>query len=141
MARLRFGKRTRSRSSHLVVLLVVVAGVLVILDSISVTRPALQPLRVVSDGLLGSTELVVHGATAPIRRLGEYADTNAKLRGDVARLSNQNSELRSQAELAGLDRARLADLEGLTRLSNQTEYQLIPARVVAMGPLQSFSRT
>ena len=50
-------------------------------------------------------------------------------------------QLRSQAEQAPLDRNRLAELEGLTRTANQTGYALVAARVVGMGPMQSFSRT
>ena len=59
----------------------------------------------------------------------------------MARLSAQNSKLRSQVEQAPLDRNRLAELDGLTRTANQTGYALVAARVVGMGPMQSFSRT
>jgi rod shape-determining protein MreC len=40
-----------------------------------------------------------------------------------------------------LDRNRLAELDGLTRTANETGYALVAARVVAMGAMQSFSRT
>src|SRR6185312_12569883 len=70
-----------------------------------------------------------------------YLSSNDKLRADVARLSAQNSQLRSQAEQVPLDRNRLHELDGLTRTANQTGYALVAARVVGMGPMQSFSRT
>ena len=70
-----------------------------------------------------------------------YFSSNDRLRDDVAKLSAQNSKLRSQVEQAPLDRNRLAELDGLTNTANQTGYALVAARVVGMGPMQSFSRT
>jgi rod shape-determining protein MreC len=141
MARVGFGRRRTSPTNRLVAILAVAALALIIIDMVPVTKPLLTPLRAASSAVIGPSESLVHGATAPVRALRQYTQTNSDLRNDVARLSNQNSELRSQAELAGLDRARLVDLEGLTKMSSRSGYQLIPARVVAMGPMQSFSRT
>ena len=70
-----------------------------------------------------------------------YFSNNDDLRADVAELSAQNSRLRSEVEQAPLDRNRLAELDGLTKTANQTGYALVAARVVGMGPMQSFSRT
>ena len=42
---------------------------------------------------------------------------------------------------ASADRNRVAELDGLLPASKSTGYALVPARVVAMGPAQSFSRT
>jgi rod shape-determining protein MreC len=87
----------------------------------------------------------VEGATSdsirPLRSALDYMSSNHRLREDVARLSAQNSQLRSQAEQVPLDRNRLEELEGLTRTANESGYALVAARVVGMGPMQSFSRT
>jgi rod shape-determining protein MreC len=40
-----------------------------------------------------------------------------------------------------VDRQRLAQLDGITRMVGETGYSMVAARVVAMGPMQSFSRT
>ena len=40
-----------------------------------------------------------------------------------------------------MDRNRVAELDGLLASARGTGYALVPARVVAMGPAQSFSRT
>lgn len=141
MARVGFGKRRTAPSYRVVLVLVAVALGLLVLDAVPATRVVMHPLRIASSAVLGPAETLVHAATAPLRGLGNYTETNAKLRGDVARLSSQNSQLRSQAELAGLDRARLVDLEGLNKMSGQAGYRLIPAHVIAMGPMQSFTRT
>lgn len=141
MARVGFGRRRTSSTNRLVVILAITAMALIVVDAIPATKPVVRPLRAVASAVIGPAEKLVHGATAPVRALGQYSQTNSELRSDVAKLSSQNSELRSQAELAGLDRARLVDLEGLTRMANQSGYRLIPAHVVAMGPMQSFSRT
>jgi rod shape-determining protein MreC len=42
---------------------------------------------------------------------------------------------------AGYDRNRLAEFEGLTTAAENLGYALVPARVVGLGPTQSFSRT
>ena len=76
-----------------------------------------------------------------MRETFAYFSSNDRLRDDVAKLSAQNSKLRSQVEQAPLDRNRLAELDGLTNTANQTGYALVAARVVGMGPMQSFSRT
>ncbi len=80
-------------------------------------------------------------AVRPLRETFAYFSSNDRLRDDVARLSAQNSKLRSQVEQTPLDRNRLAELDGLTNTANQTGYALVAARVVGMGPMQSFSRT
>ena len=40
-----------------------------------------------------------------------------------------------------VDRQRLAELDGLTRTVDETGYSLVAARVVAIGPAQTFGRT
>jgi rod shape-determining protein MreC len=77
----------------------------------------------------------------PFRETVAYFAANDSLREDVAELSAQNSKLRSEAEQVPLDRNRLEELDGLTGTANQTGYALVAARVVGMGPMQSFSRT
>jgi len=80
-------------------------------------------------------------AARPLRETLAYFSKNDDLRADVAKLSAQNSQLRSEVEQAPLDRNRLAELDGLTNTANKTGYALVAARVVGMGPMQSFSRT
>ena len=67
--------------------------------------------------------------------------TTGGLRDDVARLEAENSQLKGRLAGAGVDHNRAAELDGLLASSRSTGYALVPARVVAMGPAQSFCRT
>ena len=91
--------------------------------------------------MIGPVEAGTATAVRPFRETVAYFAANDALRQDVAELSAQNSKLRSEVEQAPLDRNRLAELDGLTGTANQTGYALVAARVVGMGPMQSFSRT
>jgi rod shape-determining protein MreC len=59
----------------------------------------------------------------------------------VARLEAENAQLRGRLATSAVDRNRAAELDGLLAASERTGYSLVPARVVAVGPAQSFSRT
>jgi rod shape-determining protein MreC len=66
---------------------------------------------------------------------------NTARRGELARLRAPNDRLESQVATSGVDRQRLQELDGLTRVARDTGYSLVAARVVARGPSQSFSHT
>ena len=124
-----------------------VLGVLVLACLTVITldaRPGagpLDPLRQAVGGLMGPAETVTASAFEPFTGLRDALRTNHGLRGDVARLEADNSRLRQQVATLPLDQKRLAELDGLTRTVADTGYSLVAARVVAVGPMQSFSRT
>lgn len=91
--------------------------------------------------VLGPIETATATAARPLGEARAYLTANRELRRDVATLSSENERLRAEVDQVPLDRARLAELEGLVRAANQSGQALVAARVVAMGPLQSFSRT
>jgi rod shape-determining protein MreC len=139
--RTRFGKE-RGGSSRVVVGLLVAASLAVItVDAAGGDSSPVDPARAAVGNVLGPVETSTATATRPFRETLAYFSSNDDLRADVARLSAQNSRLRSQAEQVPLDRNRLAELDGLTHTANETGYALVAARVVGMGPMQSFSRT
>jgi rod shape-determining protein MreC len=134
--------RDRDRSSRIVVALLVAASLTVItVDAASGEDSPVDPARAAVGEVIGPVETGTATAVRPFRETVAYFAANDELRRDVAELSAQNSKLRSQAEQAPLDRTRLAELDGLTGTANQTGYALVAARVVGMGPMQSFSRT
>lgn len=134
--------RDRGGSSRLVAALLVAASVTVItVDAAGGENSPLDPARTVVGSVLGPVETATATAVRPGREALAYFSDNGDLRRDVARLSAQNSRLRSAAEAVPLDRNRLAELDGLTATANRTGYALVAARVVSMGPMQSFSRT
>ena len=134
--------RDRGGNSRLVVGLMVAASLTVItIDAASGEDSPVDPARAVVGNVIGPIEAGTATVVRPFRETMAYFSNNNDLRADVARLSAQNSKLRSEVERAPLDRNRLAELDGLTSTANQTGYALVAARVVGMGPMQSFSRT
>jgi rod shape-determining protein MreC len=101
----------------------------------------LDPVRAAAGDVFGPVESTAATAVRPFAAVPDHFRTTDRLRRDVARLKAQNSRLQSQLAGAALDRNRAAELDGLLARSAGTGYALVPARVVAMGPAQSFSRT
>jgi rod shape-determining protein MreC len=128
-------------SRVVLVLLLLAAFMLITLDARGGDHSPLNPVRSAAGELFGPVENVTAAAVRPFAAVPNHFTTTAALREDVARLEARNSRL--QGELAGsaLDRNRAAELDGLLASSRSTGYALVPARVVAMGPAQSFSRT
>jgi rod shape-determining protein MreC len=134
--------RDRKGSSKLVVALLVAASLTVItVDAASGEDSPIDPARTAVGEVIGPVEAGTAAAVRPFRETMASFAANDELRRDVAELSAQNSKLRSEAEQVPLDRNRLEELDGLTGTANQTGYALVAARVVGMGPMQSFSRT
>ena len=63
------------------------------------------------------------------------------MRHEIDQLQAENARLRSDAATSGYDRNRLEEYDGLTAAADSLGYALVPARVVGLGPSQSFSRT
>ena len=138
-----FGRQRSGTSTRVVVGVVLAASVAVVtVDAAGGDDGSpVDPLRSAVAGVVGPVEATTARATRPLGAALAYFSSNRDLREEVATLSAQNSQLRSQAEQVPLDRNRLAELDGLTRTANETGYALVAARVVGMGPMQSFSRT
>jgi rod shape-determining protein MreC len=138
-ARWRSGGRGPDGSRRLVGLLVLASLTVITLDAS--TGSPLDPVRSAVGAVVGPLEDVTATATRPFAQVGGFFHTNRSLRGDVAALAAENSRLRSELSTEPLDRQRLAELDGLTRTASATGYSLVAARVIAVGPAQSFSRT
>jgi rod shape-determining protein MreC len=146
MAR-RFGSRRGRRPSpeqrtrRVLGLLVLACVSVMTLDARAGSSSPLDPLRSAVGNVVGPMESATASAVRPFTDLDDALRTNHGLREDVARLQSENSELRGQVATAPLDRQRLAELDGLTHVVGDTGYSMVAARVVAVGPMQSFSRT
>jgi len=139
--RTRFGRERGGSSRTVVGLLVAASLTLITVDAASGEDSPIDPARAVVGNIVGPIESTTATAVRPFHETLAYFSSNDDLRADVARLSAQNSRLRADVEQVPLDRNRLAELDGLTTTAGQTDYALVAARVVAMGPMQSFSRT
>lgn len=128
-------------SGRLVGLLVLAALTVITLDARAGDDSPIDPLRSVVGAVVGPVERVTASASRPIADAVGALETNKSLRGDVATLAAENSRLRGEVSTDPLDRQRLAELEGLTRTARETGYSLVGARVIAIGPVQSFRRS
>jgi rod shape-determining protein MreC len=123
------------------VLLVLASLTVLTLDARGGDSSPLGPVRTVVGNVIGPVETVSAAAVRPLEDVGGFFSTNRKLRHQVASLAAENSRLRVRDEVAPLDRQRLAELDALTRTAGRTGYRLVAARVVGVGPAQSFTRT
>lgn len=136
------GRRGGGPGSRRVLALLVLASLtLITLDARAGDSSPVDPLRDAVGTVVGPAESAASAVVAPFDRMGGSLHTNKSLREDVARLSAENSRLRGEVATAPLDRSRLAELDGLTRTAGETGYSLVAARVIAVGPMQSFRRT
>jgi rod shape-determining protein MreC len=133
------GPTPDQRARRVFALLVLACLTVITLDARS--SSPLDPVRSAVGSVVGPMETASATALRPFTDVSGALRSNHGLREDVARLEAENSRLRGQVATAPLDQKRLAELDGLTRTVADTGYSLVAARVVAMGPLQSFSRT
>jgi rod shape-determining protein MreC len=136
------GRQTPAqRARRVFALLVLACLTLITVDATSGSDSPLDPLRSAVGNVVGPAESATAAAIRPFTDLTDALRTNHGLREDVARLEAKNSDLREQISTQPLDRKRLAELDALTRSVGDTGYSMVAARVVAVGPMQSFSRT
>lgn len=130
------GHRTR----RLLVVLLLACATLITVDVGAGQDSPLDRVRgLVGDGV-GPIESAVSTVTDPIAGIPEAMRTNRSLRSDVARLQAANDDLENRLAGSDQDAAEQRQLRGLVRASGNTGYALQPARVIAIGPAQSFSR-
>ena len=128
-------------SRSVLVLLLLASFTLITLDVRGGDDSPVAPLRSVAGDVFGPVEEVTATVVRPFQAVPEFFTTTASLRGEVERLEAENATLRGELATTDVARNRAAELDGLLRTAGDTGYALVPARVVAHGPAQSFSRT
>jgi len=121
-----------------IVALLLACAVLLVLDR---TGPALTPVRRLVGEVYGPLESATSTLARPVTSVPEWFHTQGALRDRIDGLESDNAALRQQVASAGFDRNKLAEYEGLTSAAQNIGYAVVPARVVAYGASQSFSRT
>ena len=91
--------------------------------------------------VFGPVEVATATAVRPFTAVPDWFRSRDDLRDDVIALQAENSQLRSDLATQDYDRNRLAEYDGLTSAAQSLGASLVPARVVGLGPSQSFSRT
>ncbi|MGZ6803822.1 MAG: rod shape-determining protein MreC [Nocardioidaceae bacterium] len=134
--------KSRQRPSRKVLVLLLLACFTVItLDVRGGDASPVDPARAAVGEVVGPMESVSSAMTRPFAAIPQFFRTTSGLRSDVSRLEAENASLRGRLETTAVDRNRAAELDGLLASSRSSGYALVPARVIAMGPAQSFSRT
>lgn len=128
-------------SRTLLALLLLASFTLITLDVRGGDDSPIEPLRAAAGEVFGPVEEATATVVRPFRDVPRFFRTTNGLRAEVQRLEAQNAALRSELATGVVDRNRAAELDGLLRASKDTGYSLVPSRVIAMGPAQSFSRT
>ena len=128
--------RTPQRST--VLALVLAAATMITLDA---STGVLEPVRRVVGEAYGPVETAAATVSRPVTSIPDWLRTNGQLRDRLADLEAENDALRGQAALTPYERNRLAEFEGLADTAEKIGYAVVPARVVGLGPAQSFSRT
>lgn len=125
----------------LVVSLVLACVTLITLDLNDATDSVLEPARRGLGEVFGPAESATAAAVRPIEAVPDWFRSRDSMREELDDLEAENAELRSQVRTSGFDRNRLTEFEGLTAAAGTLGYALVPARVVGLGPSQSFSST
>lgn len=133
--------RTTSRRRAVPLLLLLASLAVVALDVRGGTDSPLDTLRSAAGDVVGPLESTTAAAVRPFAAIPRRFDATGDLRRRVAALTVENSRLRSELAGSSVARNRAAELDRLMASARSTGYALVPARVVAMGPAQSFSRT
>ena len=97
--------------------------------------------RDVLGDVLGPVQEGAAVVARPIHDIPGFFEANKSLRADIAKLQAENANLRGQLATTSEVRYRAAELDGLLEASKSSGFALVPARVVAVGPAQSFSYT
>jgi rod shape-determining protein MreC len=99
------------------------------------------PLRSVGSAIFGPLE---RGASAVFTPIGGFFSDLGTWRDSVDRvkeLEAENEKLKALVVTSAEDRARVAELDALLKLSAAGQYRIVPAQVIAIGPTQDFAWT
>jgi rod shape-determining protein MreC len=133
------GPGSQKPSPALLVALVLASLSLMTLDA-QTGGPVDSARRAVGE-VFGPVEVATATAVRPFTAVPDWFQSRGDLRDDMLALQAENSQLRSDLATQDYDRNRLEEYVGLTAAAETLGASLVPARVVGLGPSQSFSRT
>ena len=131
----------RRPSRALLVALLLASVSLITLDRTGGDGSPLEPARRAVGEVLGPAESAAAALVRPVVAVPGWFRSHGALRAELSALEAENSALKAEVASSGFDRNRLEEYDGLTATAESLGYALVPARVIALGPSQSFSRT
>ncbi|WP_232676444.1 rod shape-determining protein MreC [Nocardioides sp. R-C-SC26] len=100
-----------------------------------------DPARDAVAEVVGPAQSSVSAAVRPVVELPESFRTRGDLRAELSALQEENADLRTRVRTDDADRHRLAEYDRLTTAAADLGRAMVPARVIGVGPSQSFSGT
>ncbi len=134
-------ERKRRTSRSLVGVMALASVTVMAVDAQGGQDSPLDPVRGVLGEALGPAQESAATVARPLHEIPEFFASNRSLRADVRELEAENARLRGQVNTTSQLRYRAAELEGLLTSSKRSGLAMVPARVVSIGPAQSFSHT
>jgi len=132
--------RDTRRTRVLLALLLVTSVSLVLIDSRAADSP-LDRVRGVAAAVFGPVEQVAAAIAGPVSDAVDGVSSIGDDADEVDRLRRRNEELTRRLRTSELDRNRVAQLDALLRVAGAGRYRVVPAQVIAIGAVQSFSWT
>jgi rod shape-determining protein MreC len=122
-------------------LLILASFALITLDARRSPTSPVEPLRSAAAALFGPLESGATSAVEPVQSLHDRFGEIDRLTEENERLKAENSTLNSQLRTTEYARRRAAELDRLLKVAGLGGYTVVPARVIGIGPAQSFTRT
>lgn len=131
----------RRRTSRSVFAVLLLAGVTTMaVDAQGGDQSPFEPVRSGLGEVLAPVQESAATVARPLSEVPEFFSSSKSLRAELRTLQAENANLRGQLNATSEIRYRAGELDGLLRSSRRHGLAMVPARVVAMGPSQSFSR-
>lgn len=122
-------------------LCVLSAMTVITIDSAGGHDSPVAPLRAAASEVFGPVQTAAAAAVRPVAGAVDLVDDARGLHEENIRLQHENALLRAELATGALDRNRLAEYDGLSGVAEGSGFELVPARVAAIGPAQAFART
>lgn len=130
------------RRARLILAILVLASItLIVLDLRGGSGGPLQPLRSATAAVFGPLERGITAVFSPVGRLVDSVSQLGDQQERIDALEEENEQLRVAVDTAGVDIARVAELDALLGLAADTAIDIVPAQVIAVGPAQGFAWT
>jgi rod shape-determining protein MreC len=122
-------------------LLILASFALITLDARRSPSSPVEPLRTAAAAVFGPLESGATSAVEPVQSLRDRFGEMDRLTKENERLEAENGALNSQLRTNEYARRRAAELDRMLKVAGLGGYTITPARVIAIGAAQSFSRT
>jgi rod shape-determining protein MreC len=130
----------RRRSAGVFALLLLAALTVITLDARAGDSPV-DPLRSAVGTAIGPLESGTASAVRALRSMPVYLRDVDDLRDANAGLEEANADLRARLRTSELARQRAGELDRMLGVAEDGGLSIVPARVISLGAVQSFSRT